>query len=77
MKNGNTAMVYGFVALLSVLLWLGYLMFDKQKNRLFASLFGCVAAANGGYFLLSVCSSLAVAGWQTAYPISAPLFPCW
>ena len=61
MKNGNTAMVYGFVALLSVLLWLGYLMFDKRKNRQFASLFGCVAAANGGYFLLSVCSSLAVA----------------
>ena len=61
MKNGNMAMVYGFVALLSVLLWLGYLMFDKQKNRLFASLFGCVAAANGGYFLLSVCNSLAAA----------------
>ena len=61
MKNGNMAMVYGFVALLSVLLWLGYLMFDKKKNRQFATLFGCVAAANGGYFLLSVCGSLAVA----------------
>ena len=61
MKNGNMAMVYGFVAMLSVLLWLGYLIFDHKKTRLFSSLFGCVAAANGGYFLLSVCTSLTAA----------------
>ena len=61
MKNGNISAVYGFVAMLSVLLWIGYLLFDKKKARLFSALFGCVAIANSGYFLLSVCSSLAAA----------------
>ena len=61
MNHGSLATVYGIVALLSLLLWVGYLVFDKKKNRLFPALFGCVVAANGGYFLLSVSDSLAVA----------------
>jgi DNA-binding CsgD family transcriptional regulator len=49
------------VALLSVLLSIAYLFLDKKKNRLFLSLFGCVAVSNCGYFLLSICKSLMVA----------------
>ena len=61
MKGGNLTVVYGVLALLSALLCILYLLFAQRKNRLFLALFGCVAASNGGYFLLSVCSSLAVA----------------
>ena len=61
MKHGVLSIVYGVVALLSVLLFLGYCLFDKKKNRLFVALFGCVAISNCGYFLLSISKSLAVA----------------
>lgn len=61
MKSGVLSIVYGVVALLSVLLLLSYLLFDKKKDRRFIALFCCVAASNSGYFLLSICSSLAVA----------------
>lgn len=61
MKNGDLSIVYGLVALLSLLHFSGYLLFAKRKNRLFLGLFGCVAASNCGYFLLSVSSSLAFA----------------
>jgi DNA-binding CsgD family transcriptional regulator len=53
--------VYGILALFSALLCIAYLFFDERKNRLFLALFGCVAAANGGYFLMAVCNSLVVA----------------
>ena len=61
MKNADLPIVYGVVALLSVLLSIAYLFLDKKKNRLFLSLFGCVAVSNCGYFLLSICKSLMVA----------------
>lgn len=61
MKDGNLSAVYGVLALLSVLLLIMELLFARRKNRLFLALFGCVAAANGGYFLLAVCNSLTVA----------------
>ena len=61
MKNANLSVVYGLVALLSVLLFVTYLLFDKKKNRMFLILFGCISASNCGYFLLSICNSLIVA----------------
>ena len=61
MRNGVLSIVYGVVALLSVLLFLAYFLFDKKKNRVFLALFGCVAVSNCGYFILSICNSLAVA----------------
>ncbi len=61
MKDGDLTIVYGIVALLSVLLVVFYLIWDKKRDRLFLALFGCVAAVNCGYFLLSVCSSMVVA----------------
>ena len=61
MRNGVLSIVYGMVALLSALLFIAYFLFDKQKTRLFLALFGCVAVSNCGYFILSICSSLAVA----------------
>ena len=54
-------MVYGAVALLSVLILVSYYLFDKKKDRRFLALFCCVATSNLGYFLLSICRSLAVA----------------
>ena len=61
MGIGNLSIIYGVAALLSVALWMGYFCFDKEKNPLFLSLFGCVAVSNSGYFLLAICNSLAVA----------------
>ena len=61
MKNGDLSVVYGILALFSALLCVTYLLFDQRRNRLFLALFGCVAAANSGYFLLAVCNSLVVA----------------
>ena len=61
MKSGDLSIVYGILALFSALLCIAYLFFDQRKNRLFLSLFGCVAAANSGYFLMAICNSLAVA----------------
>ena len=68
MKNGVLSIVYGVVALLSVLLLMSYFLFDKRKDRRFVALFCCVATSNLGYFLLSICRSLAVA--KTANAIS-------
>ena len=58
---GNLSIVYGIVALLSALLTVFYLLWDKHRNGLFLALFGCVTASNWGYFLLSVCKSLPAA----------------
>ena len=67
MKDGVLSIVYGVVALLSVLLLLSYFIFDKKKMPLFLSLFCCVATSNLGYFLLSICNSLAVAKVANAF----------
>lgn len=61
MRIGNLSIVYGVVAMLSALLYITYILFNKKKNRLFLLLFGFITVANSGYFLLSVCRSLAVA----------------
>jgi len=57
----NMAIVYGIIALLSVLLLIGYLLLEKKRKRRFVELFACVAAVNCGYFLESIASTLSVA----------------
>ena len=44
MQTGNLTMVYGAVAALSVLLLLGYLFWEKNKERNFLFLISCVAS---------------------------------
>ena len=61
MNNEDLSIVYGILALFAALLCLVYLLFDQKKNLMFLALFGCVATANSGYFLLAVCNSLKVA----------------
>lgn len=61
MNHGVLSVVYGVVALLSMLVLVSYFIFDKKKNPMFLALFSCVAASNLGYFLLAICNSLAVA----------------
>jgi DNA-binding CsgD family transcriptional regulator len=61
MKTGDLTMVYGAVAVLSVLLLIGYLFFEKRKERNFVFLLSCVAIVNSGYFLLASASSLTMA----------------
>ena len=55
---GNLTIIYAVLALLSALLTIGFLLWDKKKNRIFLALFGCVTAVNCGYFLLAVCRTL-------------------
>ena len=61
MKSGDLSVIYGILALFSALLCITYLFFDQRRNRLFLVVFGCVLAANSGFFLMSVCDSLALA----------------
>ncbi len=61
MNVGNMTMVYGAVAILSVLLLIGYLLWEKKKERNFVFLIACVAIVNSGYFLLATANSLPVA----------------
>ena len=61
MEGRIFSLVYGTVALLSVLLLVLYAIFDKRKKRLFLALFACVAIANCGFFMLSISKSLAAA----------------
>ena len=58
-KTGNMAIVYSTIALLSVLLLIGYILLKKKKERLFVALFACVAVVNCGYFLQAVSNTLA------------------
>jgi len=57
-KDGNMAIVYGVIALLSVLLLVCYLLWEKRKARYFAALFACVSVTNCGYFLQAVSRTL-------------------
>ena len=59
-------MVYGAVAILSVLLLVGYLLLEKKKERTFIFLTGCVAVVNTGYFLLAAANSLPMAMFANA-----------
>ena len=68
MKTGDLTILYGAVAVLSVLLLAAYFLWEKKRERNFLFLLGCVSAANVGYFLLAVAGSLAFA--KTANVIS-------
>lgn len=57
-KACNLSIVYGFIALLSLILVLGYSILDKDREIKFVLLFICVFLANCGYFLLSVAADL-------------------
>lgn len=61
MKTGDLTIVYGMMAVLSVLLAVFCLFWDKKRERLFVTLFGCVAMINCGYFLLAISNSLEMA----------------
>lgn len=61
MKNADLSIVYGILALFALLLLIAYLLFISKKSRLFLALFGCVAIANSGYFLLAISNSLSLA----------------
>ena len=81
MKTGNMTYVYGAVAVLSVLLLIGYLLWEKKKERNFLFLTSCVAAVNTGYFLLASAGSLPMAMFANgvsyfgaAYSMLAMLF---
>lgn len=54
---GSLSLIYCAVAVLSVLLFTGYVLSDR-KEKPFLALFGCIACVNSGYFLLSVSGSL-------------------
>ena len=58
-KSGNMAFVYSAIALLSVLLLIGYMLLGKKRDNRFVALFACVAAANCGYLLQAVSHTLA------------------
>ena len=66
MNHGALSIAYGVLALLAVLLLTAYLLFNTKKNRLFLALFGCVAASNCGYFLLSITNHLTIAKFANA-----------
>lgn len=81
MKNGNLSIVYGMIAVLSVLLLLFYILWEKKKERNFLYLFICVAVVNCGYFLLATASTLtgamianAVSYFGAAYSVLAMVF---
>lgn len=61
MNTGNITIVYGAVAVLSVLIFIGYLLLEKKKEQNFMFLTGCVAIVNSGYFLLAAANSLPMA----------------
>ena len=81
MGAGSLTPVYGAVAMLSVLLFVFYLLWDKRRERSFMLLFACVAIANCGYFLEAVAGSLTgaliangVAYFGAAYSVLVMLF---
>ena len=59
----NMSLVYGAIAVFSVLLALCYFIFEKKKENKLALLFVCVAIANCGYFLQSVSRGISGALW--------------
>ena len=81
MHTGNMTMVYGAVAVLSVLLLIGYLLIEKKKERNFIFLISCVAIVNTSYFLLAAANSLTMAMFANgmsyfgaAYSVLAMMF---
>ena len=81
MKTGDLTILYGAVAVLSVLLLAAYVLWEKKREKNFLFLLGCVSAANVGYFLLAVAGSLAFAKaanvisyFGSAYAVLAMMF---
>ena len=81
MKTGDLTILYGAVAVLSVLLLAAYFLWEKKREKNFLFLLGCVSAANVGYFLLAVAGSLAFAKaanvisyFGSAYAVLAMMF---
>lgn len=62
-KTSNMAITYSAIAALSVLLLIGYFLWEKKKEKHFTWLFATVAVANCGYFLQSVADTLGGAMW--------------
>ena len=62
-KTSNMAITYSTIAALSVLLLIGYILWEKKKEKHFSWLFASVAVANCGYFLQSVADTLGGAMW--------------
>ena len=58
---GDMTDVYGAVAMLSVLLLIGYILIEKKKEHNFVFLLSCVAIVNTGYFLLAAAHTLPMA----------------
>ena len=61
MNMSVLSLVYGAVALISALLFVGYFLLSKKRNSEFLALFFCVGVSNSGYFLMSVCHAMTVA----------------
>lgn len=57
-KTGSFSLVYGAIFLVALLLMVGYVLFEKEKDRKLLLLYICVAIANFGYFLLSLARTL-------------------
>ena len=57
-KSGNMAIVYSAIAVLSVLLLIAYLLWEKKREKRFVFLFTCVATVNIGYFMQAISHTL-------------------
>lgn len=57
-RNGSASLLYGIIALISLLLALGYLFFNKYRERKLLLLYVCVSIANAGYLLLALSGTL-------------------
>ena len=62
-KTGNMAIAYSAIAVLSALLLIGYILWEKKKEKHFTWLFASVAVANFGYFLQAIANTLTGAMW--------------
>lgn len=62
-RIGSISLLYFVIAAVSLLLFVGYCVLEKQKDRKFLLLYGAVFAVNFGYFLLSVSPNLGFALW--------------
>ena len=81
MKTGDLTILYGAVAVFSVLMLVGYLLGERERERNFVFMLACVAAADCGYFLLSVAGNLGFAKFAngmsyfgSAYSVLAMMF---
>lgn len=57
-KSASPVIVYGIMAVLAVIMLLGYFCLVKKKEAWFTVLFTSVAVVNAGYFSLSVSTTL-------------------